>query len=265
MDAQSLQVVGLRRIGPINLSKGPRWELHVRRNRITVVWSRRGLCSFLLVLSVLAGGCSRVQNEGRRDDGSSSSSVGLSQVRSPQAGCPDSADWCQIALEAVPSQLRRPLDLPEVPSASACPADDGYPYDNDQFGGFALGRPPLQPLIGLNRPRDATAIRQGVLRFRSNPEEPGWYQIKTLWFAWPSYLGPALIRGRQLDGANPILFGESPTLTDPFLSAGPTANGGDGFRQWPGGTWIRAPGCYAWQIDGLDFTYMIVFKAEFES
>jgi hypothetical protein len=38
-----------------------------------------------------------------------------------------------------------------------------------------------------------------------------------------------------------------------------------GQREWPGATWIRTPGCYACQIDGLHFSYVIVFEAKFES
>jgi hypothetical protein len=159
----------------------------------------------------------------------------------------------------------RSHQLPKVASGGECPAGESHEYDNGQFGGFALGQPPLQPLIGINRPSDAPSTKKGILHFSRSPDEPGWHQIKTLWFAWPSYQGPALIRGRQLDGTNPILFGESPSLTDPYLTAEPTANGENGFREWPGATWIRAPGCYAWQIDGVDLSYVIVFEARIET
>jgi len=159
--------------------------------------------------------------------------------------------------------LRRPLQFPAITASGTCPAQQSHQYENSQFGGYAMGRAPLQPLIAIDHPRDASAIRRGVVRFGPSPDQPGWHRIKTLWFAWPSYQGPALIRGRQLNGSNPIRFGESPSLTDPYLSAGPTVNGDQGFREWPGATWIQARGCYGWQIDGLDFSYVIVFKAEF--
>ena len=29
----------------------------------------------------------------------------------------------------------------------------------------------------------------------------------------------------------------------------------------PGTTWISAPGCYAWQVDGVGFSNLIVFEA----
>jgi hypothetical protein len=124
-----------------------------------------------------------------------------------------------------------------------------------------LGKPPVQPLIGPNRNRDVNATRSGVLRMRRSGS--GWYFIKTLWFARPTYEGPVFIRGRQIDGSHQLFFGENHSLVDPYLSPGPTANTAEGFRQWPGGTWLRAPGCYAWQIDGTSFSHVIVFKAEF--
>jgi hypothetical protein len=223
---------------------------------------------WLLVVCMLTGACTGSQSGARPPPGSSigSSAVPIEASHAPtlQETCPDS-DWCQIPLDQVPSPMVRALRLPKVASGSECPADESHEYDNGQFGGFALGQPPLQPLIGINKPSDEPSTKKGVLHFRRSPEEPGWHQIKTLWFAWPSYQGPALIRARQLDGANPILFGESPSLTDPYLAAGPTANGENGFREWPGATWIRTPGCYAWQIDGVDFSDVIVFEAKVES
>ncbi|MGH3305584.1 MAG: hypothetical protein ACRDOK_28745 [Streptosporangiaceae bacterium] len=41
---------------------------------------------------------------------------------------------------------------------------------------------------------------------------------------------------------------------------GPIENGIDGWRDAPGDTWIKAPGCYAWQVDGLRFSEVIVFR-----
>jgi hypothetical protein len=229
----------------------------------------RRWCFSLLVLSVLSNACTGARGEGQgsvaREDGSSSPLIAPSPTEAANAVCANSEEWCEVALDSVPSALGRPLKFPKVAQEGVCRANPGHEYENSQFGGYALGNAPLQPLIAINAPQDAAAVKRGVLRFRPSPSERGWHQIKTLWFAWPRYQGPALIRARQLDGTNPVRFGESPSLTDPYLSAGPTENGEDGFREWPGATWIRAPGCYAWQVDGLDFSYVIVFKAQFEN
>ena len=67
--------------------------------------------------------------------------------------------------------------------------------------------------------------------------------VKTLWFSMPQYQRPVLIRGRQLDGPHKIVMGEGPDLVDPQLGPGATLNGLDGWREWPGGTLVRTPGC----------------------
>ena len=42
---------------------------------------------------------------------------------------------------------------------------------------------------------------------------------------------------------------------------GPTVNGGSGWREAPDPTWVKAAGCYAWQVDGLGFSETIVVSA----
>lgn len=122
-----------------------------------------------------------------------------------------------------------------------------------------FGEGPVRPLVALAE-KDARFALEGTFRFVASRH--GWYVLKTLWFATPEYKGPILIRGRQLDGENPLAFGEGPQLLDPQLARGKTLNGGHGFRTWPGGTWVRAPGCYGWQVDGRNFSRTIVFRAE---
>jgi hypothetical protein len=70
-----------------------------------------------------------------------------------------------------------------------------------------------------------------------------------------------LIRGRQLDGPHTIVMS---SMVDPQLGPGDTINGFPaGWREWPGATYLRTPGCYAWQVDGTDFSTVIVFQAVF--
>ena len=45
------------------------------------------------------------------------------------------------------------------------------------------------------------------------------------------------------------------------LAFGPKDLGEDGWLQHGSYTRVRAAGCYGWQIDGTDFTYVIVFRA----
>ena len=95
---------------------------------------------------------------------------------------------------------------------------------------------------------------------------PGWYAIETLWFATPGYHGPFVVRARDLTGKGPIEVqpsgsGQVPGSGPLVVAAGPTANTGDGYRTVPGNTWVQAPGCYGWQVDGRSFSEIIVVDA----
>ena len=37
-------------------------------------------------------------------------------------------------------------------------------------------------------------------------------------------------------------------------------NGINGFRDVTGATWVKAPGCVAWQVDGINFSHVIVAR-----
>jgi hypothetical protein len=82
-----------------------------------------------------------------------------------------------------------------------------------------------------------------------------------------------LVRGHQLDGPNELRFNGglhdpntidgpalAPVLTD--LRLLPVANGdGEPWGTALAYTRVRAPGCYAYQIDGLSFSDVVVFQA----
>jgi hypothetical protein len=93
----------------------------------------------------------------------------------------------------------------------------------------------------------------------------GWHTVKILWIGDPSYAGPLLIRGYQLDGENGLKFGfstDSPMVSELMLGSTKAGQGTlTGWRSWPSYTFIRAPGCYAYQIDGLSFSQTVIFKA----
>lgn len=88
---------------------------------------------------------------------------------------------------------------------------------------------------------------------------PGWFALETLWFAVPNYDGPFVVRGERLSGAGPIDVDGSATNPSPLVvPPGPTANTKGGVRVAPVSTWVKSSGCYAWQVDGLSFSYVIV-------
>jgi hypothetical protein len=101
-----------------------------------------------------------------------------------------------------------------------------------------------------------------------------WGAGSVAWVISLDYGGPVLVRGRQLDGHNPLRFNgglaqpgrlSSPS-TAPLLTelALVPAYGLDGipWSEQIAYTRVRAPGCYAYQADGLSFSAVIVFRAE---
>ena len=123
---------------------------------------------------------------------------------------------------------------------------------------MALGPGPAYPL-GLLRVTTLSftyPVQPSQIWYPSN-----WSGNKVLWTVAPRYRGPVLIRGRQLDGPNLVRFdnGSFPPAELRLPSGGVTS--ANGFRDRPSFTRLRAPGCYAWQLDGTTFSQVIVFRA----
>ncbi len=147
--------------------------------------------------------------------------------------------------------LSRPLHLPVLRPDQPCPTSHGTPINAVGFVGVALGVGPVHPLAGDTN---------GVAELTSRTQHPGWLAIKDLWFSEPGYQGPFLVRIRRLDGAGPAGLLENPALTSFYVPPGPTSTGTDGYREVTGATWVTAPGCLAWQVDGLTFSNVIVIR-----
>jgi hypothetical protein len=170
--------------------------------------------------------------------------------------------WCEIQPTpgGIPDELRRPLRFPTVNPGDDCPVTTTT--QSIPSGHFhILGDGPVGPDIFAF----GQSLGPGLIRFIAVGDR-GWYAAKTLWLApFSAYRGPVLIRGRQLDGShNVVMTGGGAFLVEPQLGPGDTLNGyPDGLREWPGGTYLRTPGCYAWQVDGTNFSTLIVFEAVF--
>jgi hypothetical protein len=179
-------------------------------------------------------------------------SSGLPTPTDYRAVCDLEASVCSYPLKAdstgaqsLPASMMRPLHLPAVAAGQRCPSTPGHQVKTADFGGYALGSGPVEPM---------------ALGPRSSWPD-GWYGYKTLWFTLPSYTDAVLIRGARIDGDGPVGFGEGPRIGHLIIPPGPTVNGQDGYREAPGGTFVKSPGCYAFQVDGLNFSYPIVFVA----
>lgn len=156
----------------------------------------------------------------------------------------------------VPAVLNRPLHFPNLRPGQQCPVSSGRPIDTADFGGIALGTGPVRVLIA-----DGGDVRRGVASLINPTAAPPWLGLKTLWFSTPAYQGPFVIRAKRLGDPGPVALGEGPTVAPLVVPPGPTLNGTAGWREAPGGLWVRSPGCYAWQVDGLTFSETIVVNA----
>jgi hypothetical protein len=83
-----------------------------------------------------------------------------------------------------------------------------------------------------------------------------------MWAIDPRYVGPVLVRGRQLDGDDVLKFEKGePGFSDYTRSHPTTELHESGGYVHPSVTRVRTLGCYAYQVDGIGFSYSIVFRA----
>jgi hypothetical protein len=259
----------LNRAGGVDVSSvgGRTGTVRVSRPRL---WGGCAAFSHIVVGLALTVACSATESSPSEHPASGESPVTASgTVESAQmreglskiSRCEPTSEWCTPTPANTPVGLRRPLRLPA--SGARCRASAGHHFETNLFGGIALGEGPVRPVVAVRRRQDIAPALNGALHFYPYYGDRTWFALKTLWYASPTYRGPVLIRGRQIDGPHSTVFGEQPELVDPLLRAGPTTYDIEGFREWPGATYLRAPGCYAWQVDGLDFSTVIVFNAIF--
>lgn len=151
--------------------------------------------------------------------------------------------------------LHRPLRLPTVATGAACPTTP--PRAVASWVGPAIGPGPVYS-IGYGA--------DGVLHYAGSAAAGGWRYAKVLWLAAPSAVGPILVRGRQLDGPGTVGFGDGATPA-PDLLLSDTSNivgvpgSSPGWRNFVAYTRIRGPGCYAYQIDTVAGSEVVVFGA----
>ncbi len=150
----------------------------------------------------------------------------------------------------LPATLLRPLRLPVLQADASCPTTAAAEVTTSAFGGSALGSGPVRLL--------STAVVPIVQALSS------WYAptATTIWFSAPRYQGPWTVRGHQLGGGSPVIFGDPSALTASLVVPPiPTINTSiEGYRWVPTSFLVQQPGCYAVQVDGVSFSYDIVFQ-----
>jgi hypothetical protein len=224
--------------------------MHPERRRCRVRWRSLGCVSargvLLAVLLLLASAAAVAQPVGGGTF-PPPSSQGLRAADGYQWLCAGAPGNCPDG--HVPSRLRRPLRLPQLAAGTSCPAVRAHRV-NPSFG-IALGAGPAYPI----------PFRDSTLHYDHGQSAGGWIYVKVLWVIPPSYGGPVLIRGRQLDGTNWLGFDRGPRPLRE-LQIPPRASGlARAWRAFPSYTRVRAgAGCYAYQIDGTTFSRVLGFR-----
>jgi hypothetical protein len=180
---------------------------------------------------------------------------------------------------AVPSASPSPVGIPS-PTPRIDQSGNVLPPLVDDATWARLAAHPLTPPFfapGTPCPKTATAnvspftgplagpgpvYASGNTVFYSRADD-GTLRAKVAWISRPDYTGPALIRGRRIDAAANVQFdpGYGPTTRElhfEYDTRVRAAGSDEGWRFLPSTVVIDAPGCYAFQIDGLDWTVTIV-------
>ena len=197
----------------------------------------------IVATTLLAACASTVAPSQTSSKASAAPHAGASEAASatPLSLAPTHVDW---------TTLSRPLHLPRLAADSACPRSSARTVSKAY--GPALGDGPVYPVGSIH----------GVL---SVAPRDGRYSQKVLWVSSAAYQGPVLVRGARLDGPGVVQFavGYSEPL-DEFRLMEPGATSRDeepGWREWPSYTVVPQLGCYAYQVDGLSFSTVVVFEA----
>ena len=146
-------------------------------------------------------------------------------------------------------QLRRAIHLPTLAAGEPCPLSDA----GTRHGlAGALGADPPYPL-----PFPQATLDLG----RAKPRRDGRWAYAVRWLAPPRFSGRALIRSRRLDRPGAVGLAESARGRRRFELKLSFARS----RRWQtrgrGYVVVPSPGCYGFQVDGLEFSNTVVFQA----
>jgi hypothetical protein len=157
--------------------------------------------------------------------------------------------------------LARPVELPSIEPGDACPTTQST-MDLEGVGPPLLGDGPIYPALGP----DGIVTLGFNDRAGTTIDGQDWWEAKVLWVSDDPDRGIGLIRGGRIDADGDVWFypgnlGEYVSemrLTVEAWVYGPRTPGG--WREWNSWVYFAEPGCYAFQIDGEDFTDIVVVQ-----
>ena len=201
-----------------------------------------GVLRLLLAATVWLTACaSPAPAVGSSGPSSPTPSVRTDRVGNVLAPLVDDATWARLAAHR--------LRLPSLAAGAACPVTPAVPITT--FVG---------PVAG-----PGTVYSIGNRIFYSRAPDGSLF-TKVAWLSRPDYKDAALIRGARIDASGDVRFqaGGGP-LTGELrfeYDTGTRSQGSEeGWRFLPSTVVIDGPGCYAFQVDGVDWSLTIVMDA----
>ncbi len=245
--ARAGSIPGVRRSGVWRRVEAPQGPLARGEGRSPPGRFKVGIAAALAAAVTVAGGC-------QGNDQPSAGVVGFHQLE------------------------HRPLGLPAVTTGGIqnCP-DVG-----------AIGIPGIPVEGGLGPAGSAATLRKGPVyavllagpprvvhlsAARQIGDTNSW-AVSTIWVSRPPYEGPVLVRGGRLDGQGTLSFalshhqssgelrlpgGSWDRLGSPLKIGNRKVRPPEGWRVAKSVTQIQEPGCYAFQTDGVGFSYTLAF------
>ena len=225
-----------------------------------LLWRFGGWGGSLLLIALLMTACA-----------GSTSGPGGAHSGDGATATPPRATATGMATQTVPASVwatlaSKPLQLPVVAPGATCPVTAAQQHISPDYA-TTIGAGPVY-IAAAQGSAQALAFVDAASQ---GDASSGWGGAKVYWQIAPAYTGPVLIRGKQLDGTHAVRFNgglgqghSNPEGTEPILDELHLTGGGATAPSWP--TWItftrlQAPGCYAYQVDGLSFSEVIVFQA----
>lgn len=157
---------------------------------------------------------------------------------------------------------QRSLHIPTLSPGSVCPTTPERKVTAN-FG-IVQGGGPAFPTIGTDTIQSPAILHYtDAQHFAQGIDTQGWGGQKVSWFVDSHYRGFILVRGRQLDGSHTLRFttSESSRLMQQFVINTTTTIEDNGWESFGTYTRLQEPGCYAYQVDGNGFSYIIIFQA----